>query len=344
MKNILFASTALVAFGGAAAADVAISGSAEIGIFGGKTAAGATTEMQFHTDIDVNFSMSGETDNGLSFGASIDLDETDGGTCDLDGADDTINNADDATSCDASAGAFNAATQGGETYFVAFGNARLDMGDTDGAFDAAMIEVNLVGGSINDAETAHAGFNGNAGLDGTFDGQIARFSYTTAGFTGHASVELDDSGAGDAVFGLGVRYGTDLGGATVNVGAGYQSTNSATGAANTGRTIWGVSASAAMTNGLQAGVNYSVQSRDAWAADAKHTAIGVGYTMNNIGLGLNWGQTDGAGGVAGAKESGWGLAATYDLGGGMVAQFGYGDNTTSGDQGNSYSLGLAMSF
>ncbi|MFY0623118.1 MAG: porin [Pelagimonas sp.] len=326
MKNILFASTALVALGGAAAADVAISGSAEIGIFGGKTAAGATTEMQFHTDIDVNFSMSGETDNGLSFGASIDLDETDG------------------AAAVGSSNAFDADNQGGETYFVAFGNARLDMGDTDGAFDAAMIEVNLVGGSINDAETAHAGFNGNAGLDGTFDGQIARFSYTTAGFTGHASVELDDSGAGDAVFGLGVRYGTDLGGATVNVGAGYQSTNSATGAANTGRTIWGVSASAAMTNGLQAGVNYSVQSRDAWAADAKHTAIGVGYTMNNIGLGLNWGQTDGAGGVAGAKESGWGLAATYDLGGGMVAQFGYGDNTTSGDQGNSYSLGLAMSF
>jgi outer membrane protein OmpU len=99
-----------------------------------------------------------------------------------------------------------------------------------------------------------------------------------------------------------------------------------------------------MTNGLQAAVNYSVQSRDAWAEDQKHVAIGVGYTMNNIGLGLNWGQYDDFGGVANAKASGFGLAATYDLGGGMVAQFGYGDNTTSGDQGNSYSLGLAMSF
>ncbi|WP_298259682.1 porin, partial [uncultured Litoreibacter sp.] len=81
MKKVLFASTALVAFGGAAVADVALSGRAEMGIFSqnaafqGVAPAGAADGVQFFTDIDVTFTMSGETDNGLTFGASVDLDE-----------------------------------------------------------------------------------------------------------------------------------------------------------------------------------------------------------------------------------------------------------------------------
>lgn len=337
MKNILFASTALVASAGIASADIALSGWAEIGVFGGETLtdstagagdAGTKVETDFHTDIDVTFSMTGETDNGLTFGATVDLDEN---------------------------GAFGASTQGGETYFVAFGNFRLDMGDTDGAFDAAMREVNVVGGSINDAETSHAGFNGNAGLDSLYGGQVARFTYTASGFTGYASVQLPGStnaAATDnakAVYGVGVRYTTDLGGTALGVGAGYQSTSDSVAAVGTTTKdqIWGVSVDATMTNGITGAVNYSV--RKTGAVETKHTAIGVGYTMNNIGLGLNWGQSEVTG--AAAKDSGFGLAATYDLGGGMVAQFGYGKNTDStstagavADSAALWSLGLAMSF
>ncbi|KKL69695.1 hypothetical protein LCGC14_2112360, partial [marine sediment metagenome] len=72
MKKVLFATTALVASTSFAMADVDLSGVAEMGIFGGDG-----IEDQFHTDIDVTFSMSGSTDNGLTFGASIDLDESD---------------------------------------------------------------------------------------------------------------------------------------------------------------------------------------------------------------------------------------------------------------------------
>ncbi len=76
MKKVLFASTALVAFTGAAAADVTLSGRAEMGIYNPFVAApGANSGWQFFTDIDVTFTMSGETDNGLTFGASVDLDE-----------------------------------------------------------------------------------------------------------------------------------------------------------------------------------------------------------------------------------------------------------------------------
>ncbi|RMH39212.1 MAG: porin, partial [Alphaproteobacteria bacterium] len=68
MKKVLFATTALVATAGVAAADVSISGYAEMGVIGG-----TGMDAQFHTDIDATFSMSGTTDNGLTFGASVDL-------------------------------------------------------------------------------------------------------------------------------------------------------------------------------------------------------------------------------------------------------------------------------
>ena len=113
MKKVLFASTALVAFTGAAAADVTLSGRAEMGIFGSTVA-----ETQFFTDIDVTFTLTGETDNGLSFGASIDIDEG--------GNQSAVNdNSDD----------------GGIAIFVRgdFGNVTL--GDTDGALDWALVDA-----------------------------------------------------------------------------------------------------------------------------------------------------------------------------------------------------------
>ena len=63
--NRILASTALVATAGAASAqDIALSGMAEMGIFGGQD-----IDTQFFTDVDVTFTMSGEADNGLTFGA-----------------------------------------------------------------------------------------------------------------------------------------------------------------------------------------------------------------------------------------------------------------------------------
>ena len=70
MKKVLLGTTALVMTAGVAAADVTFSGYAEIGIFDNDS-----DDVQFHHDIDVKFSLSGESDNGLSFGATIDLDE-----------------------------------------------------------------------------------------------------------------------------------------------------------------------------------------------------------------------------------------------------------------------------
>lgn len=352
MKKILFATTALVATAGVAAAEVAVSGSGEIGIIGGNRyshlnnpalpalpAAGPArnTAPEFWTDVEVTFTMTGEADNGLTFGASVQLDE--GGNA-------------------------HARDDDGATWFLAYGGARLDMGDVDGAFDWAMQEVNLVGGSIDDSETWQPGFNGNAGLDGQEDGQIATFSYTFGDFAAALSAEIDDSpnvdvaGApkdDDTVWGVGFKYSGDLGGVNLGVGLGYQTQE------NRGDII-GVSVDAAMANGFSAAVNYSEFSPDSEIKTAAandtvtHWAIGAGYTMNALSIGVNYGEYENAWGLDGgmqmradnASSSGYGLVVNYDLGGGLVAQAGVGAGEVKvGNRDvdfDSYSLGLAMSF
>ncbi len=379
MKKILFATTALVATAGAAQADVALSGFAEIGILGGDRYA---TE-QFHTDIDVTFTMTGEADNGLTFGAKVDLDEN---------------------------GAFGNTTQGGETYFIAFGGARIDMGDTDGAFDAALTDIGI-GGSIADDHTTHAGYNGNAGMDGTYDGQIATMSYAFSGFTGYLSAEIDDTGTFDPVWGIGASYSADLAGLTIGVGLGYQegdegnsdatvlATAAAVAAASAGAdgligtaddpvlgladviavaaherdSVWGISLNTTFNNGIQAILNYSeatygdgnISVTNAGADGLLGTAddvvvgfgaletesywgLGLGYTMNALTVAVNYGEFDNRFGVDGLEAKGYGLAVNYDLGGGLEAQAGYGKSEYDfgglSSETDQYSLGLAMTF
>jgi len=68
MKKILFASTALVATAGVAAAEISFGGSANFGImYNG-------SETIVKNEIDFDIKGSGETDGGLKFGASMDID------------------------------------------------------------------------------------------------------------------------------------------------------------------------------------------------------------------------------------------------------------------------------
>lgn len=325
MKSILFATTALVATAGIAAADVNLTGSAEMGIMGGDGIAD-----QFHTDIDVTFGMTGEADNGLSFGASVDLDEEIGD-----------NNA---TTGGAESGATRDDTaHGGATMFVAYGGAKLTMGDTDGAFDAAMNEA-IIGSSLGDNHE-HGGYNGNSGLDGMYDGQVARFDYSFDAFTGYLSAEVDDSGNNDPVWGLGVKYSGELAGLTLGVGLGYQTTDED----NPADEVWGISLDTTFANGIVAIANYSSMNFTApGASDMEHWGVAFGYTMNALTVAVNYGEFDNVAGVDGDTSKGWGLIANYDLGGGIEAQFGYGDSEAEiggvDFDADTYSLGLAMSF
>ena len=102
-----------------------------------------TDEYELHTDIDVTFTMSGQTDTGLTFGASIDLDESDG--------------SGSGTDAEGASPAFDNRMQGGEEIFISGAFGTLTMGDTDGALDWALKDVGL-GSSLGDAHTAHLGY------------------------------------------------------------------------------------------------------------------------------------------------------------------------------------------
>lgn len=327
MKKILFATTALVATAGIAAAEVKLTGFAEMGVADGDHLATA----QFFSDIDVTFTLSGEADNGLKFGATIDLDEA----------------TDPDYRSNPFAGGTNVGAPIGESdmsVFVAYGGARLTMGDTDGAFDWAMKEAGF-GGSIADDHTTHAGFNFNSGLDGTYDGQVVRFDYTFDAYSVAISTEIDDSDTFDPVWGIGFKYTGDLAGLTLGVGVGYQHVDFGGGV---DVSVAGISLDTTFDNGLMAIVNYS--SFDVAGADIDHWGLGLGYTMNALTIEANYGEYSMPGSLT---DSGFGLAVNYDLGGGLVAQFGYGSSDADvGFAGNrfgagsndSYSLGLAMSF
>ncbi|MGR3496540.1 porin [Citreimonas sp.] len=375
MKKILFATTALVATAGIASAQgVEVSGSAEVGIVGGDRYQEIQTDSvgdfdgfenvdQLWTDVEVTFTMSGEADNGLTFGASVQLDEA----ANANGTDD-----------------------GGATWFLAFGGARLDMGDTDGAFDAAMTEAALVG-TIDDTETEYLAFNANSGLDGDYDGQIARFSYSFDAFTGFLSVEMDDTGEYEPIYGIGFSYAGNVGGLNLGVGIGYQQGDEdnsedsyARGAADIAdavgdlpagtysdselfetayrasgadaEEVMGISLSLGTDNGFTGILNYSEAEYASVAGldqdTETSTVVGVFYTMNALSLGLSYSQYDDQYGLDGLEANGYALAMNYDLGGGLVVQAGYAQSDVSIDgnginedfDSDNYSLGLSMSF
>ena len=312
MKNVLFASTALVAFSGAAVADVALSGRAEMGLFGA-----TNVDAQFFTDIDVTFTLTGETDNGLSFGASVDLDE--GGA----GAPAVADNADD----------------GGIAVFVRGDFGTVTLGDTDDALDWALTEAGNVGnpGSINDDETGHAGYAGDYASSGS-DGQVLRYDFSAGDFGVAVSVESDADGSlnqdEEYGFAIGVKYNLDLGGTTIALGLGYQDSVLEESAV-------GVSATAKLDNGLSLGVVYADYSDSERDRDSQ-VGVGIGYTTGALTLHANYGMIDND---DGSDATGFGLSAAYDLGGGAVAHFGYGDGEDAeGVDTRSASIGLGLSF
>ncbi len=343
MKRLVLATTSLVVAGGMAAADVAVTGSAELGVTGAKGA-----DVKLHRDIRVKFGLSGETDTGLSFGASADFHN---------------------------AGKYRAGGAEGAVHISgAFGT--LTLGNTDGGFDKALSEVGSAT-SIADDHTGHAGYNGNSGLDGFTGngGSILRYDYSLGGVTVSASGEFGADDSSDSTLGAGVAWSGDLGGIGIGVGIGYQtgSKDVADGTdANLTDThkasIIGASVSADMGNGFSVTGNYSSKSEDITqdiaadgtntsAADDQmikivHSAIGIAYTAGDLTVGVNAGSstTKTAHGTGGSdsdtevKSSGTGIAVVYSLGTGVSFQVGAGSGKNGATKESSWSAGLAFSF
>lgn len=347
MKKVLFASTALVAFASAASAEITMKGWAEMGIVGGdRTASGYPMATQFWNDIDIEFTLSGESDSGLSFGARVDLDEA--------------------------GNLGNTYRNQGTSMFVSGSFGTLTLGDTDGAVDWAMTEAGNIGnpGSISDDETTHAGYLGDYGDGGgllngaatVYDNQVLRYDYSFGDFAFAVSLEqmsvqpigngvvIDLPGTSGESIGLGVKYALDLGGTTVNLAAGYQTIDFG-GFAPTSEDIFAVGASASFAGGFQAGVEFT-QFSDVLGQtgeDVDHIGVGIGYASGPIALHVNYGEFDGNAaanaGAFGADRSGWGLTGAYDLGGGLKVKAGVGNSSMTGaPDATVWSLGFTMAF
>jgi outer membrane protein OmpU len=339
MKKILFATSALVATAGFASAEVALSGYAEMGIQGGNE-----VETQFHHDFDVTFNLSGESDTGLSFGATIDLDEVSNG----------INNR-----------------RNPAAVWVGGAYGKITIGDTDGAYDWAMIEV-ARGTSIADDHSSHSGYNGNA-EDGdrnfnAYDGQNARYEYSFGDFAVAVSAQLDGTGSGDIInplwvrgdpstgprlisaFGessglnaapygdplmsIGGKYNGEFAGGAFGLGVAYSYINS-------DNDLWGISGKFDIAGFL---TNASYSSGTIVGVDATHWGVGLGYQMDALLVQANYGLYD----IDGLDEiDGYGLVMNYDLGGGAVVMVGYGNGDLESGNGNgseTWSAGVGLSF
>lgn len=228
MKNLLLASTALVAFAGAAAAEVAISGSGRLGMVYDnssvivnenlrRTAANtyersADSGFRFSSRMRVVFTLTSETDAGVSFGASIRADNAAGG-----------NNG-----------------QAGSVFMSgAFG--KLSLGDVDGAAESAVGNLSGVGyTNLDDLNEAIYLQQGNSDLDSNdrvteFALPAATYEYTTGPASFYLSlgnpagiklnttlfdtldVKISDAVI-DSAIGVGAKYAVE----NYSVGFGYE--------------------------------------------------------------------------------------------------------------------------
>ena len=304
MKRTILATTALVTCGSMAAADVSLSGNAEIGVVGGSGA-----DAQIHRDARVSFGLSGETDTGLSFGTSLWLRHA--GKYQDNGAEGAIHIS----------GVFGTLT----------------VGNTDGAFDKAMLEV-PAGTSIADNSTAHGGFNGNSGLDS--GGEIVRYDYSIGDISLALSTQAERDGVTEA-HGIGVGWSGEFAGASLGLGAGHQRGDTSN--------ISGASLSVSLANGLGAGVSMS-RTSDSMGANSSHAGAGLSYALGDVTFAVNGGQNK----KGNDNNRGFGFAASYSLGEGATFQIGaqssnreYNtktDGTDNSGKSSTWSAGIALSF
>ncbi|WP_170971829.1 porin [Rhodobacter sp. SY28-1] len=338
MKQLL-ASTAILAFcAGAASAEIALSGSARMGIvsdFG-------DTDAQFSSRVRIVFTASGETDTGLAFGASVRHDQDDAP------GDGYLN--------------------GDNTVFISGAFGKLTMGDVDGAAAAAVGQVDGVGytglsdhNEITYIATGGVNFNGPLppfpSVDYSTDTSVL-YEYSTGPVSIYASsTQLDYvaplGGGFDAqAYSVAGAYTID----TYKFSLGYEKLDfDAVGGGPLfiDAKNWVVGADAGFgavtvkARYSQADLNDSnvlAYELDQWALSGTYTADALSLTAY---ASSKDGSLDGTGNVYSVDALG--LGASYDLGGGAAVSGGVVrlDETigaAASVEDTAYDLGLTFSF
>lgn len=281
MKKVLLATTAVVAFAGAAAAQdgVSVSGFMEFEAAYGENYDFAADngrsidDLDFAVDGGLNFDYSVSTKAGIEYGMHFELDlmSTDTtGTADYyDGGQSTVE--------------FNDGF-----VFINSALGRVAMGDTGEAGEASN-QLNvpfLAPGAIESDELA------------SLELEQVHYSNSFLGVDFEASVDDDSNWA------LGIGYGADVGGVTVDLGL------SAAEEALAG--------SISMTaGGLTAGVNYAMEEVE---ATTEYVAAGVSYSMGalNVGSGVETQIAHNASTIGQEMTTNYFVGATYELADGLV--------------------------
>lgn len=323
MKKVLLATTMLVAGASIAAAEVTLSGTARMGLFNDfvfdPTEPDSTT---FTSRARVQFNMAGESDSGLSFGASFRAD-----------------NAADA----------NDGTGGNVFISGAFGT--LSMGDVDGAANAAVGQPNGVGlTGLGDRQEmifiANGGFGGDTAealgfvdADGEAVGLTgdpsALYTYTAGSLSLYASATLpghvftfDDAGTDITVegeaYGLGAAYTID----SYKVSLGYEVLSldevGTTNSLDMKHIILGADATFGAI-GVQ--VRYGkadIEENNVAFADLEQATLAATYTMDAVAVTGFYAMKDlsESNGTNIVDSDSYGLGVSYDLGGGASMQGG----------------------
>jgi outer membrane protein OmpU len=319
VKHILASTAVLALTAGFAAAEVTLSGDARMGIISDFDEAGVTTseiagETGFTSRARVTFTLSGETDSGLSFGASFRADNSGG----------------------ASVG-----TAGSVYISGAFG--KLSMGDVDGAAQAAIGHVSGVG------LTGLADLNEIAYLLGGED-ESALYEYSTGSIGLYVSAQPN---GGNSNFGVGANYttgnykfgigyenledgSTPGGGWPDKLGFSPFFPNGAT------QVVLGADAT---FGSITAKVRFARYDEDNSTGGMDQTALSIDYTADALTLTAFMSNYRGIDGYDGDDGDFYGIGAAYDLGGGAKVVGGYAAaDSFVFDDDSSFDLGLSFSF
>jgi outer membrane protein OmpU len=290
MKKLLLTTTALALTAGVAAADVTLSGIARMGIIHDSSL--TSNKTSFTSRARVTFTLTGETDGGLAFGASFRADNAVGA---------------------------NNGTAG--SVFISGDFGRLSMGDVDGAAEVRNGDLHGVGLT---AGTGVFALNEFTYLTDAFGIRpTARYDYSIEGFT--FSISHTNPGNSRKIVSAGISYAIQ--GFTVGLGAERMNATAAVApvaglcARNNGTTLLTFNDNVVPTNAggtCDAGqVQLSGAAGSAAIGTLTHYVVSAGYSMDGISVKAMYARLKEAGaplpaGFPGKDQYGLSASGTFD--------------------------------
>ena len=273
MKKLLIATTALVATAGMAAADVTVSGHAAAGFHSGlvdKTddATQATDALEgIYSNAGVDFTMSGATDNGISFSASVSIDagnEIDSGDFHYDGK-------------DGGTAGLGAVSMTGSFGTLTFDNNGIDNLYDDGTNHDVSYATTIGAVGLTIAYDATAGASYATSASATYSAGGMAFTLNASEAPGGTSTDLAVSYALNDTVTINADTNSKAGGASVQtIGASTTLNGVSVAVSSANNSTWDVDLGYTASGFA---LTYGVDETDAWTATAS-TDLGGGASFS----------------------------------------------------------------